>query len=360
MESESSFIAKQLRFFTATLYAQIKLSTRDGLTDLPKNQEISLLALINLAYGTNFIDLNSISQNFPGFDYGSVSMGIGLQMTATVTKQKFQNTLNTHNSNTLLKKNYPKIWFFLLTVEPVSSSVKLSSPDIEYITLFDMVTKVLNNSRAFQASFLDLLKNEYARYFSFNPAQRNSFSISPAIPVPTDLMLFNESISTNEWFPDNPGEGYLKVFNLINRLQSELSKCSLQARQILITIITLAKQPTYQNEKIVVYADAVWGSLNVDENTIELFNYHFNFLEINELVEILDEYQEIYTVGDEAYIKTRKQYVLDYRICEPEINMFSALLIFYLNRHSFGDFENAFLNCDFSKLSDACVNLLNK
>lgn len=59
MESESSFIAKQLRFFTATLYAQIKLSTRDGLTDLPKNQEISLLSLINLAFGTDFVDLCS-------------------------------------------------------------------------------------------------------------------------------------------------------------------------------------------------------------------------------------------------------------------------------------------------------------
>ncbi|EKN3972928.1 SMEK domain-containing protein [Yersinia enterocolitica] len=352
MESESSFIAKQLRFFTATLYAQIKLSTRDGLTDLPKNQEISLLSLINLAFGTDFVDLNSIRQNFPGFDYGSLSMKTGLQMTATVTKQKFQNTFDTHNNNALLKQNYPKIWFFLLTVEPINPSVKLSSPDIEYVTLFDMVSMVLKKSMDFQVLFLDSLKNEYSRYFAFSIAPGHSFSLSSAIPVPADLMLFNESICTDEWFPDNPGEGYLKVFNLIDSFQKQLSKCSRQAREILVSIIKLATIPKHQNEKIIVYADTVLGSLNIDEKTLSSFEYHYNFLELNDLVEKLDDYQGMYTVGDDVYIKNRMQFVLNYGMYEPELNIFSALLIFYLNRHSFNDFENAFLNCDFSKLSD--------
>ncbi|HEH9397576.1 TPA: SMEK domain-containing protein [Aeromonas salmonicida] len=353
MESESSFIAKQLRFFTATLYAQVKLSTRGGLTDLPKNQEISLLSLINLAYGADFIDLNSIKQNFPGFDYGSHLMNTGLQMTATVTKKKFKDTFDIHSNNVLLKQKYPKIWFFLLTVEPVSPSVKLSSPNIEYITLFDMVSVVLKKNIDFQIYFLDSLKNEYGRYFTFNTVIGNSFSLPTEIPVPTDLMLFNESLSTQEWFPDNPGEGYLKVFNVIDGFQNKLSKCTKQAREILVSIIKLATPPTYKNDKIVVYADEILGSLNIDEDTISSFEYHFRFLESNGLVEQLDEYKGMYAVGEDIYIKNSLKFLLNYSVYEPEINLFSALLLFYLNKHDFNEFENAFLNCDFSKLSDS-------
>ncbi|MGF6189260.1 SMEK domain-containing protein [Serratia sp. 2723] len=353
MESESSFIARQLRFFTATLYAQIKLSTRDGLTDLAKNQEVSLLSLINLVYESDFIDLNTDRKNFPGVDYGSLSMKTGLQMTATVTKKKFQDTFDTHTNNAVLKQNYPNIWFFLLTVEPVKPSIKLPSSNIEYITLFDMVSEVLKKSTHFQKSFLDSLKNEYSRYFATNPAQGNSFSIPVGIPVPTDLMVFNELVSTQEWFPDNPGEGYLKVFNLIDRFHKQLSKCTRQAREILVSTIKLASPPTSQNEKIIVYADAVLGSLNIDEENISSFEYHYNFLELNDLVEKLDDFQDMYTVGEDVYIKNRVQFVLNYGTYEPELNLFSALLIFYLNRHNINDFENAFLNCDFSKLSDS-------
>ncbi|HDZ8830194.1 SMEK domain-containing protein [Aeromonas caviae] len=353
MESESSFIAKQLRFFTATLYAQIKLSTRDGLTDLAKNQEISLLSLINLAYGADFIDLNSIKQNFPGFDYGSHLMNAGLQMTATVTKKKFKDTFDTHSSNALLKQKYPKIWFFLLTVEPVNPSVKLSSSNIEYITLFDMVSVVLKKNINFQISFLDTLKNEYSRYFACNTALGNSFSIPTLIPVPTDLMLFNEYISTQEWYPDNPGEGYLKVFNLIDGFQKQLSKCTRQAREILVSIIKLATPPTYQNDKIVIYADDLLGSLNIDEKNISSFEYHYRFLELNDLVEQLDEYKGMYSIGEDVYIKNSLKFLLNYSVYEPEINLYSALLLFYLNKHNFDEFENAFLNCDFSKISDS-------
>ncbi|PHM70598.1 SMEK domain-containing protein [Xenorhabdus sp. KJ12.1] len=353
MESESSFIARQLRYFTAIIYAQIKLSTRDGLTDLAKNQEISLLPLINLAYGADFRDLNAVQRNYPSFDYGSFSTKTGLQMTATVTKKKFQDTVNTHNGNPTLKKDYPNILFFLLTVEPVSSSVKLSAPNINYITLFDMVSVVIQKDTQFQKHFLSILKSEHSQYFSSYSAQSNTFSLPARIPVPTDLMLFNESVSTQEFFPDNPGDGYLKVFDLINNFHKQLSKCTYKARELLVSMIKIASPPTFQNEKIAVYADEVLGSLDINEENFSSFEYHYNLLKVNDLVEKFDEYQGMYTRGDDVYMDNRAKLELNYWISEPEMNLFSALLIFYLNRHNINDFENAFLNCDFSKLSDS-------
>ncbi|MFJ5315893.1 SMEK domain-containing protein [Pectobacterium versatile] len=352
MESESSFIARKLRFFTATLYAQIKLSTRDGLNDLPKNQEVSLLSLINFAYGTDFQDLNKSRQNYPIIDYGSLSMNTGLQMTASVTKKKFQDTYNTHTNNEVLNQTYPNIWFFLLTVEPVNASSKLPSPNIKYITLFDMVTEVLRKDNFFQNSFLNLLKKEYHLYF-FHSMDKTTFLIPSEIPVPTDLMLFNELVSTKEWFPDNPGDGYIKVFNLIDEFHKRLRMCSHLAREILVSIIKLAIPPKYQNEKIIVYADSVLGSLNIGEEQMSDFEYHYNFLESNSLVERLDESQGLYTVGEDVYIKNRMKFVLNFGTYEPELNLFSALYIFYSNRHGINDFESAILNCDFSKLSDS-------
>lgn len=272
-------------------------------------------------------------------------------MTVTVKKQKFQDTLDVCKNNAFLEKNYTNIWFFLLTVEPVSPSVKISSPNIKYITLFDMVSMVLNKDSHFQKKFIDLLKSEYASYFSYCSLAENSFSISDLTPVPTDLMLFNEFVSTDDWFPDNPGEGYLEVFNFIEGFQKKLSKCTYRAREILVSIIKLACPPIDKNERIIVYADALLGSLNIDDNFCD-FKYHYDYLELNGLVEKIDDYQGMYIVNDEIHIDNRAKFELNYCIYEPEFNMFSALFIFYLDRYCLNDFERAILNCDFSMLSD--------
>lgn len=355
MESKSYNIATQLRAFIATLYAQIKLSTRDGYNDLSKSQEVSLLPFINLAFDMDFIDLNDIHNNFPGIDYGSVSKKTGLQMTATVKKQKFENTLEKYNTHDVLK-NYPNVWFFLLTVEPVSPSVKVTLPNVEYFTLYDMVTNVLKRDIEFQIEFINSLKIEYPGYFESDSNENTSLSLPSLIPVPTEMILFNDFISTKEWFPENPDIGYLKIYNLICSFQSNLRDCGFNARELLVAIIKLAQPPKFQNDKLFVYEDKVLGSLNVCENSFSNYKFQRRFLELNDLIETVDEPIGHTIVGDDVYINVRKKYVLNYCSYEPEINVFSALYLYYLQKYSFSEFEYSILNCDFSKLADSALN----
>ncbi|HCZ8660612.1 TPA: SMEK domain-containing protein [Citrobacter braakii] len=355
MESKSYNIATQLRAFTASLYAQIKLSTRGGYTDLSKSQEVSLLPFINLAFDMDFIDLNNIHKNFPGVDYGSVSKKTGLQMTATVTKQKFENTLKKYNTHDVLK-NYPDVWFFLLTVEPVSPSVKVTSPNVEYFTLYDMVTNVLKKDIEFQIEFISLLKAEYPNYFVSESDDNTSLCLPTIIPVPKDMILFNDFISTKEWFPENIDEGYLKVYNLICSFQSNLRNCGFKARELLVAVIKLARPPQCQSDKLVVYEDQVLGSLNVDGDNYSNFKYQCYFLELNDLIETVDDYIGYTINGDDVYFNIRKKYILNYCLLEPEINIFSALYLYYLQEYSVSEFECSILDCDFSKLSDSVIN----
>ncbi|MFV5265275.1 SMEK domain-containing protein [Acinetobacter courvalinii] len=119
-------LATRIRYIFATIAAQIKLDTRNGLTDLSKSQEKSLLGLINLAYAKKFKDMNAINSNYPAIDYGDFYNSCGLQMTVTVAKQKFQSTLIKllkYDSN----KSFKELWFFLLIVDALPNNALILS-----------------------------------------------------------------------------------------------------------------------------------------------------------------------------------------------------------------------------------------
>ncbi|WDL82563.1 SMEK domain-containing protein [Aeromonas bestiarum] len=355
MESESSFVARQLTYFFATLYAQIKLSTRNGLSDLAKNQEVSLLNLINKAYGKEFKDLNVNKSNFPAIDYGDQLAKLGLQMTATVSKQKFKDTIDKLNNDPALKIQYPTIIFFLLTVEPVNASIRYVpvDTDVNYVTLFDMLKQVTHKDLEFQKDFFRLLKIEYGNYFIRDMNKGVDFNLIDDAPTPQDLMLFNEFICTQEWFPDNTGEAYIEIYKFIDSFRLCLKKCPLKARNILLSCIKVAGIPSFQSEKIQVYADEVIGSLNLEEKDYSTFEYYLEFLIQNNLLEKENHFQDTYTIGDDLYIKNRLKFVLNYRKWEPEMNLYSALIGFYIKHHDFSKFEHALINNDFSLLSDS-------
>lgn len=344
-------LSQDLRFGFGTIASQIKLNTRSGYTDLPKSQEKSLLGLINLAYDKKFTDMNDGRFNYPAIDYGDINSGIALQMTATVTKVKLQDTITKLQKHDQLK-NYKEIWFFLLTVEAIPSTVKISANDlqIKYLTFNELVNKVLDSDIESQNNFIRLLKTEYPDYFQFN---NKSFRITKNIPIPNSLSRFNDFIETNEWFPENPNEGYSAVYQLLESFRKRLSQCSKQARNILLTIMEIKGIPTTPNGVIKIYADELLGALNIDsDDEFDDFSYHFNFLEQNEIIEKYEEFQRMYTKNEEVYIENRIQFILRFHLWEPEINLFSVLPSFYERYHSYDDFEYAIENVDFSKLSD--------
>lgn len=345
MQPDHMTLSRKIGYFFATIYAQIKLDTRKGLTDLSKSQERALLPIINEIYSKKFNDLNEINANYPGIDYGDFDDGLGLQMTITVSKQKVQETLN-KISKYDQEKRIKKLWMFFLVVEAIPQNVIVDSDSItvKYMTFKDLEDVVIQSDLDFQRKFLSLIEKQYSSYFQVSA----SFSLHEKIPVPKDLSLFNNFIETKEWFLDDPNEGYEKVYNFLSSFQECLLNCSDRARTLLTYIIQIQGIPVGLNSNIKILIERLVARLNIEDEDFDSFVYDLELLESNHLIDLTDEFQGIY--GD--IIKTKKMATLSYKTYEPEINLFSALPNFYLRNYQFNDFLNAIRYADFSLLSD--------
>ncbi|KXZ73482.1 hypothetical protein AVENLUH5627_00638 [Acinetobacter venetianus] len=345
MQPEHMNLSRRIGHFFATIYAQIKLDTRKGFTDLSKAQEQALLPIINEIFSKKFDDLNKININYPGIDYGDFDDGLGLQMTITVTKQKIQETLN-KISKYDEDKRIKKLWMLFLTVEAVPQNVMVNSADIEieYMTLKDLEDKVITADLDYQRKYLSLIEREYSSYFRAN----TSFSLPQNTPIPKDLSIFNDFIQTQEWFPDDPNEGYEKVYNFISSFQNCLLDCSSNARDLLSCMIEIQRIPKDYNSHIKIVLEKLVGRLNILDEDFDNFVYDLELLKSNHLIDLNDEFQGL--VGN--VIKTKKVAILRFKTYEPEINLFSVLPNFYLKYYSLNDFLRAIRSADFSLLSD--------
>lgn len=349
MQPDHMDLARKIRHFFATVFAQIKLDTRDGLTDLSKSQEKALLPIINEIYSKTFKDMNKDNANYPGIDYGDFDDGLSLQMTITVSKQKVQETVNK-----ILKydkeRKIKEVWMFFLIVDAIPSNVKINTEDIKikYMTLDDLSDKVINADLDYQRSFLSLIERQYSSYFRDNL----SFSIPENTRVPTDLSMFNDFIETEEWFPDNPEEGYEKIYNFISSFQDCLLSCSYDARKILAYILEVQGIPPNYNSKVKIYLDNLMGRLNINDDNFDEFEYQLELLVASNLVDIEKEFQNF----DGMTVRYRKVVVASYHTYEPEINLFSVLPKFYVKHYAFKEYLTAIKNADFFLLSDQEVH----
>lgn len=142
MQPERMEIAKKLRFFFSTIYAQTKLDARVGLTDLAKSHEKSLLPIINRVFDTKFIDMNEVCANYPAIDYGDSENGLSLQMSVTVTKKKVKDTIDkflNHKQDEVFKE----LWMFFIYVEAIPKGVFVSSEKVkvQYLTLDNIIER---------------------------------------------------------------------------------------------------------------------------------------------------------------------------------------------------------------------------
>ncbi|MEQ1420351.1 hypothetical protein [Acinetobacter indicus] len=122
------------------------------------------------------------------------------------------------------------------------------------------------------------------------------------IPIPTDLSIFNNFIETKEWFPDDPNEGYEKVYNFISSFQECLLNCSYQARDLLACMIQIQGVPVDYNSNIKIFIERLVARLNIKDEYWDSLEYDLELLKSNHLIDLTDEFQGIY--GD--VIKTKK------------------------------------------------------
>lgn len=359
MKPEQMKNRDKLVSFAAKLASQIKIYTRSNFNDLSTAQEISLLPLINYAWGEQFENMNKVSQNYPGFDYGQPVKRLGLQMTATVAKKKYQNTLDKLRNNKELKGKFDEVWFFVLTAERLPDNVREYSEDFccKYYTLYDLVEMVMAQPLAFQCEFLLLAEQEYSDYFSPSVVSSNQgYSVSKNIPVPFDLGLFNALIETNEWF-DDVAKGERDVHEFIEIFKRTLRQCTFPARSLLSKIISEIDSPKGISTKIEFPEKLLYGPLSIDERNYSVFSNDLDNLFSMGLIERWNNSVGMYTVGDDAYFESERMICLEFKKFEPEMNLYAALFIFYKIYHDINKLALAIENNDFSLLADgACQN----
>ncbi|HHA1493596.1 TPA: SMEK domain-containing protein [Enterobacter kobei] len=359
MKPEQMKNRDELVSFAAKLASQIKIYTRNNLNDLSTSQEISLLPLINHAWGEQFENMNKISQNYPGFDYAQPAKRLGLQMTATVAKQKYQRTLEKLRNNTHLKGKFDEVWFFVLTAERLPDNVREYPDDFycKYYTLYDLVEMVMAKPLAFQREFMNLAKQEYSDYFSPSEvAPTQEYRVLENIPIPSDLGLFNALIKTNEWF-DDVAKGERDVHNFLELFKKNLRQCTFLARSLLSKIISEIDSPNNISTKIEFPEKLLYGPLSIEESNYSAFSNDLDNLSDMDLIQRWNNSLGIYYEGDDAYIKNERMILLDFRKFEPEMNLYAAIYIFYQKYHDVNKLAHAIENNDFSLLSDdACQN----
>lgn len=359
MKPEQMKNREELNSFATKLATQIKMHTRSNLNDLSTAQESSLLPLINHAWGEQFDNMNRISQNYPGLDYGQPGKRLGLQMTATVGKVKYQKTLNKLRENKELKGKFDEIWFFVLTAERLPDNVREYPDDFQckYYTLHDLVEMVMAQTLEFQRDFLTLARQEYSDYFSPGDIAFNQgYCVSENKPIPFDLNLFNSLIDTNEWF-DYVAEGEQSVYEFLELFKNRLRQCTLSARKLLSIIISEINMPKSTSTKIEFPEKLLFGPLMIDDTNYQCFSKDLDDLSEMNLIERWDNYVEMYYKGDDAYLKTERMISVSFQKNEPEMNLYAALYIFYEKNHDVAKLVNAIENSDFSLLADsACQN----
>ena len=99
--------------YLSSLQAYIKMQNKNGTFDINKYSEDFICELLNLTYGFELINLNSIHKNYPAIDLGDEKAGICIQVTATNSSQKIKNTLEKFKKEKLYE-SFNEIDIFIL------------------------------------------------------------------------------------------------------------------------------------------------------------------------------------------------------------------------------------------------------
>lgn len=157
--------AKYVNYIVETLNVlrqEIISKSAMGLTDDNKHLESFIAFICNKTYGWNLENLNEEKANFPGVDVGDRRAGLAMQITATKTSEKVNDTISKVSDDRHgVYAIYNKLKFFILSSKQNSYSVN-SSDKID----FDWKSDILDFDDVYKSSmYLPLTdQRELAEY----------------------------------------------------------------------------------------------------------------------------------------------------------------------------------------------------
>lgn len=128
--------------YLSSLQAYIKMQNKNGTFDINKYSEDFICELLNLTYGFELINLNSIHKNYPAIDLGDEKAGICIQVTATNSSQKIKNTLEKFKKEKLYE-SFNEIDIFILGDKKNYNNKDFIYPEFDFTqerNIFDFST----------------------------------------------------------------------------------------------------------------------------------------------------------------------------------------------------------------------------
>lgn len=138
---------------------ELKINNNNFFFDINNLSEYWMEKLLNLIYGINLKNLNSVNPNFPAIDLGDEESGVCYQITSSNDREKMQSTLNGFEKHRLYKdynklyvlvlgdkKNYKKPFEYNFDVDFKIKDIDSLIKDIEYLdtSKLEEVLKLLN------------------------------------------------------------------------------------------------------------------------------------------------------------------------------------------------------------------------
>ena len=185
--------SKRLQYMNELMHAlgsyasQVQLSAKEGLTDSAKDAENTLIDIVNLAYGSKFINLNSQKIDHPGIDWIETQYRTGLQVTVTEDESKISDSIDTlirHNVETS-----KEIWFLVITTSRHGGHRKHGKYRAQTITINDVLRQI--SALPDDAFFLTVekAKEKLSGWFNHNRPMRLEVNLPKLISKsPTEFI----------------------------------------------------------------------------------------------------------------------------------------------------------------------------
>ncbi|RMN27234.1 hypothetical protein ALQ62_01753 [Pseudomonas coronafaciens pv. zizaniae] len=331
---------------TLTTYAfNVWSLAQNSLFDEAKAAEDALISIVNIAYNSQFKNLNHLQKNYPGIDWRVDQNGPGLQVTTTKTWQKITSTIDAVIANRVdTSKN---VWFLFIypgEYRPVKPEYKNYS--ITTITINDLIRQI----SALSDSELSRAKNEIiTKLRAWIPplhiAQPSSY-IEPSYRLP---VIQPEKFITlhNLWHSlDNRDEVPPAVFMQLKIFIASYAKLPQLARSVIAKIVQHSSDPKGLNWPIEIKLQNLQHFLTLEEQ--ENSDSIFEIITSHGLGCMTPKDHEFIEGYEEPTITYYYYFELNWRACEPDYNVCTALKSYYKYYFSERDLFHAFEFADFS------------
>ncbi|APC18319.1 hypothetical protein BLL42_22295 [Pseudomonas frederiksbergensis] len=330
----------EISFAFASYTAQVQLLAKETYTDSAKAAEDALIEIVNIAYCCNFENLNAVKKNHPGIDWREPRYGTGLQVSVTDTASKRKESVNAVIRNKI--KTSKAIWFLTLTTDRYGNSGEYAGYSMQVITMNDLLRQVCSLPDELFFKAVKKIKEKLGPWFlgKKDDVLIPSYKLSPA--PHHDFINYHglwEHLESKEEVPSAVHEqlkGFLEsLCNLPGPVRSVIAKIVLYS-------------PTPNGILKPLEIDKIEFYLHLDESEQELLEGVLNVIERKGHGCVVEKNHEL--ADDGLTISYDLNISLNWRVFEPDMNIYSALKIYYLDVFTKLELYTAFEQADFSQL----------